>query len=247
MDHPRSVATAVPYWRGAEYLALFGFRKNWLSVHGLSPKPVAGFGVPTTCLATSSALARQSDGLAERLWACRRAVSWRRRPCVEGAGVFRLRRDSEAGARARTRMRERRCGDRGSSDRGLPSDWHAWKGHDPVAALPHIPGMRWRERSPRSAPASRAGGWGIESTVPFVCGCGVCEYCTAGDAQVCPDQTQPGFTGPGSFAERVAIRAADVNVVALPESIDFVTAASSRLPVRHCVPGDHGTRSSRFG
>jgi D-arabinose 1-dehydrogenase-like Zn-dependent alcohol dehydrogenase len=53
-----------------------------------------------------------------------------------------------------------------------------------------------------------------------------CEYCLAGDAQVCPEQTQPGFTGPGSFAERVAIHAADVNLVRLPDSIDFVTAAS---------------------
>jgi alcohol dehydrogenase len=62
--------------------------------------------------------------------------------------------------------------------------------------------------------------------VPFACSCGRCEYCQAGDAQVCPDQTQPGFTGPGSFAERVAIHAADTNLVALPDAVDFVTAAS---------------------
>jgi alcohol dehydrogenase len=67
---------------------------------------------------------------------------------------------------------------------------------------------------------------GDRVTVPFVCGCGKCEYCLAGDAQVCPNQTQPGFTGPGSFAERVAIHAADLNLVRLPDSIDFVTAAS---------------------
>jgi D-arabinose 1-dehydrogenase-like Zn-dependent alcohol dehydrogenase len=54
----------------------------------------------------------------------------------------------------------------------------------------------------------------------------VCAYCRAGDAQVCPHQTQPGFTGPGSFAELVAVHAADTNLVALPESVDFVTAAS---------------------
>ena len=48
----------------------------------------------------------------------------------------------------------------------------------------------------------------------------------AGDAQVCPRQTQPGFTGPGSFAEYVAIHAADLNLVALPPQVDFVTAAS---------------------
>jgi alcohol dehydrogenase len=63
-------------------------------------------------------------------------------------------------------------------------------------------------------------------TVPFVCGCGTCDYCRAGEAQVCPSQTQPGFTGPGSFAELVAIRAADTNLVRLPSSVDFVTAAS---------------------
>ena len=105
------------------------------------------------------------------------------------------------------------------------SDWHAWRGHEPVP-LPHTPGhelagvvaevgagvTRWR-------PGDRV-------TVPFVCGCGTCDYCLAGDAQVCPRQTQPGFTGPGSFAEFVAIHAADTNLVALPDSVDFVTAAS---------------------
>jgi D-arabinose 1-dehydrogenase-like Zn-dependent alcohol dehydrogenase len=105
------------------------------------------------------------------------------------------------------------------------SDWHAWRGHEAVP-LPHVPGhelagvvaevgagvTRWR-------PGDRV-------TVPFVCGCGTCEYCLAGDAQVCPDQTQPGFTGPGSFAELVAVHAADTNLVALPDSVDFVTAAS---------------------
>ncbi|MGH3995471.1 MAG: zinc-binding dehydrogenase, partial [Pseudonocardiaceae bacterium] len=66
---------------------------------------------------------------------------------------------------------------------------------------------------------------GDRVTVPFVCGCGLCEYCLAGEPQVCPRQTQPGFTGPGSFAERVAIHAADVNLVRLPDSVDFVSAA----------------------
>jgi alcohol dehydrogenase len=67
---------------------------------------------------------------------------------------------------------------------------------------------------------------GDRVTAPFVCGCGRCEWCAAGQAQVCPDQTQPGFTGPGSFAERVAVRAADLNLVRLPDALDFVTAAS---------------------
>lgn len=105
------------------------------------------------------------------------------------------------------------------------SDWHAWRGHDPVA-LPHVPGHELAGVVAEVGSEVRRWHPGDRVTVPFVCGCGICEHCLAGDAQVCPDQTQPGFTGPGSFAERVALRAADVNLVALPDSVDFVTAAS---------------------
>jgi alcohol dehydrogenase len=42
---------------------------------------------------------------------------------------------------------------------------------------------------------------------------------------VCEDQYQPGFTGWGSFAERVAVPRADLNVVRLPGDLRFSTAA----------------------
>ena len=67
---------------------------------------------------------------------------------------------------------------------------------------------------------------GDRVTTPFVNGCGRCEFCRAGDAQVCPHQTQPGFTHPGSFAEQVALFAADTNLVRLPDGLDPVVAAS---------------------
>ena len=105
------------------------------------------------------------------------------------------------------------------------SDWHAWQGREPVP-LPHIPGHELAGTVAEIGPAVRHWRVGDRVTVPFVCGCGRCEYCVAGDPQVCPQQTQPGFTGPGSFAERVVLHAADVNLVALPDSVDFVTAAS---------------------
>jgi D-arabinose 1-dehydrogenase-like Zn-dependent alcohol dehydrogenase len=105
------------------------------------------------------------------------------------------------------------------------SDWHAWQGHDPVP-LPHIPGHELAGRIVEVGPDVERFRVGQRVTVPFVCGCGVCPTCLAGDSQVCPQQTQPGFTGPGSFAERVALHAADANVVALPDSLDFVTAAA---------------------
>jgi D-arabinose 1-dehydrogenase-like Zn-dependent alcohol dehydrogenase len=104
------------------------------------------------------------------------------------------------------------------------SDWHAWKGHDPVA-LPHIGGHELAGAVVATGPEVTRWRAGDRVTVPFVCGCGRCEFCLAGDAQVCPWQTQPGFTGPGSFAELVAIHAADANLVAVPDAVGFVAAA----------------------
>jgi D-arabinose 1-dehydrogenase-like Zn-dependent alcohol dehydrogenase len=43
---------------------------------------------------------------------------------------------------------------------------------------------------------------------------------------VCPDQQQPGFTYWGSYAEYVALPAADTNLVAIPAAVSFAAAAS---------------------
>ena len=43
---------------------------------------------------------------------------------------------------------------------------------------------------------------------------------------MCPDQQQPGFTHWGSFAERVALHAADTNLVAIPDDVSFEAAAA---------------------
>lgn len=105
------------------------------------------------------------------------------------------------------------------------SDWHGWVGHDPDIVLPHVPGheiagvveevgrdvTRWRR--------------GDRVSVPFIAGCGRCVYCRRGDQQVCERQFQPGFHGWGGFAERVALRQADLTLVALPDDVGFVTAA----------------------
>jgi alcohol dehydrogenase len=104
------------------------------------------------------------------------------------------------------------------------SDWHAWRGHDPVA-LPHVPGHEFAGVVARVGTDVVSWRPGDRVTAPFVCGCGVCAYCREGDPQVCPDQTQPGFTHHGSFAERVVVRAAEFNLVRLPGSMSFVAAA----------------------
>jgi len=107
------------------------------------------------------------------------------------------------------------------------SDWHGWMGHDPdIRAFPHVPGheiagsidsvgrdvQRWKQ--------------GDRVTVPFCVGCGSCEQCVSGLTNICDRHFQPGFTAWGAFAEFVAIPHADLNLVALPPSLDSITAAS---------------------
>jgi alcohol dehydrogenase len=105
------------------------------------------------------------------------------------------------------------------------SDWHAWAGHDDIT-LPHVPGHELA--GVLVAVGSGVSKWsaGDRVTVPFAAGCGHCEWCQSGNAQVCPHQKQPGFTHWGSFAEYVALYAADANLVALPPAVSFEAAAS---------------------
>jgi D-arabinose 1-dehydrogenase-like Zn-dependent alcohol dehydrogenase len=106
------------------------------------------------------------------------------------------------------------------------SDWHGWQGHDSDIALPHVPGHELAGTVEAVGADVRRWRVGDRVTVPFVCACGSCPRCLAGDHQVCERQTQPGFTHWGSFAELVALEEADVNLVALPESLSFAVAAS---------------------
>lgn len=105
------------------------------------------------------------------------------------------------------------------------SDWHAWAGHDDIA-LPHVPGHELAGVICEVGAGVRDWRVGDRVTVPFVEGCGRCEWCLSGNAQVCPDQEQPGFTHWGSFAEYVALHAADTNLVAIPDEVSFEAAAS---------------------
>jgi len=106
------------------------------------------------------------------------------------------------------------------------SDWHGWMGHDTDIKLPHVPGHELAGTIAATGKGVMRYKVGDRVTVPFVSGCGRCDECHSGNAQVCIDQFQPGFTHWGSFAEYVAIDYADQNLVALPESLDYATAAS---------------------
>lgn len=133
------------------------------------------------------------------------------------------------------------------------SDWHAWRGHDPVP-LPQVPGHEFAGTVVEIGSRVTDVAVGARVTAPFVNGCGRCAWCASGDAAVCPDQTQPGFTHAGSYAEYVVVRAADFNLVPLPDGVDMVTAAALgcrfatawRALTAH-VPVGPGTELAVFG
>ena len=138
-------------------------------------------------------------------------------------------------------------GRRGPRHRGVPVGLArlAWArpGRAAARAGPRVrrrgrPGRRGRDPGRASGTASRR-----RSSAAA----GVCEFCRAGDAQVCPDQYQPGFTGPGSFAEQVMVPAADTNVVRLPDAARVRGGRGPRLPVRDGVPGGAGARPGPAG
>ena len=106
------------------------------------------------------------------------------------------------------------------------SDWHGWMGHDPAIVLPHVPGHELAGEVVAAGPEVRAFAPGDRVTVPFCCGCGTCEPCRHGQTQICDRDFQPGFTAWGSFAELVALPRADLNLVRLPDELDYVAAAS---------------------
>ncbi len=106
------------------------------------------------------------------------------------------------------------------------SDWHGWMGHDPDIVLPHVPGHELAGTVVEVGREVREYRRGDRVTVPFAVGCGHCPQCLSGNQQICDNYFQPGFTAWGSFAEYVAVRYADVNLVRLPDVMDWVESAS---------------------
>ncbi|WP_104180483.1 zinc-dependent alcohol dehydrogenase family protein [Arthrobacter sp. B0490] len=105
------------------------------------------------------------------------------------------------------------------------SDVHGWLGHDDGITLPHVPGHELVGTIATVGDDVRLFSVGDRVTTPFVCACGRCPECVSGNGQVCRNQTQPGFTHWGSFAESVALHDADTNLIAVPDSLDAGAAA----------------------
>ncbi|TKX74240.1 alcohol dehydrogenase [Halorubrum sp. GN11_10-6_MGM] len=112
------------------------------------------------------------------------------------------------------------------------SDWHAWAGHGEWAddrvprgqVLGHEPAgevLAVGGEVDRFRPGDRV-------VVPFSLGDGTCPHCRRGAGNVCEDGRALGFeaAAPGAFAERVAVPAADYNLVERPDWLDATAAAA---------------------
>lgn len=106
------------------------------------------------------------------------------------------------------------------------SDWHGWKGHDPDISLPHVPGHEFSGIIKEVGNKVALFKVGDRVTTPFCCGCGNCTQCNKGNQHICDNHFQPGFTDWGSFAQYVHIKNADFNLINLPSTIGFASAAS---------------------
>jgi alcohol dehydrogenase len=106
------------------------------------------------------------------------------------------------------------------------SDWHTWNGHFDEIQLPHVPGHELAGVVEAIGKHVRRWKPGDRLTTPFVGGCGSCDECLSGNHQVCSDAEFIGFSRWGSFAEYCEVPNADINGVALPTEIDFVSGAS---------------------
>ena len=104
------------------------------------------------------------------------------------------------------------------------SDVHAWHGDD-SNELPYTPGHEFAGVVAAVGSSVERVAVGDRVTAPFVAGCGACDDCAAGRAQVCRAQQQPGFTYDGSFAEYVLLKNADFNAVPIPDEVPFEAAA----------------------
>ncbi len=110
------------------------------------------------------------------------------------------------------------------------SDWHLWQGDwEWMGFKPPLPFVIGHE----SAGIVEEVGKNVTRfkkgdrvVFPFNQACGKCEMCAEGHQHVCSNMALSMFMGAGGFGEYSPVANADVNLVALPESISFVQGAA---------------------
>jgi D-arabinose 1-dehydrogenase-like Zn-dependent alcohol dehydrogenase len=112
------------------------------------------------------------------------------------------------------------------------TDWALWAGNfwsgGPDLVTPFVLGHEFSGTIAETGRDVRSWRVGDRVVFPMNPGEGTCEMCRSGNQQVCEgiDGLVPGVSYWGAFAEFVVARHADVNLVALPESVGFTESAS---------------------
>ena len=111
------------------------------------------------------------------------------------------------------------------------SDWHTWVGDwgwmgAPPFEFPFVLGHEFCGVVEEIGPDCARFKIGDRVVVPFSQGEGACEQCLTGNHHLCDSAPSPGWTYWGGYGERVAVPYADVNLVRLPDGVDFVEGAS---------------------
>ena len=110
------------------------------------------------------------------------------------------------------------------------TDWHLWTGDWTWVGIalptPHVFGHEFCGVVEETGKDVKNWKAGDRVLVPFSQGEGTCEWCRSGHQNVCDTPLVPGVAYWGGYGRRVAIPFADVNLVRLPDGVQFVDAAS---------------------
>lgn len=109
------------------------------------------------------------------------------------------------------------------------SDWHLWVGdwaYRLPVDFPRTPGHEIGGVVEEVGRAVRRYRPGDRVTVPFHNGCGECRWCRQGLINLCEAYASLGFSYDGGYAEHVLVPVADLNLVALPDTVGLEAAAA---------------------
>jgi len=110
------------------------------------------------------------------------------------------------------------------------SDWHVWQGDWTwMGVSPNLPLIMGHEfGGVVEAVGEQVQGFrpGDRVTVPFHLACGRCQYCYSGRSNICLAYGVIGVNLNGGYGKLVVVPNADINLVRLPEGVDFLSAAA---------------------
>lgn len=110
------------------------------------------------------------------------------------------------------------------------SDWHAWMGDwdwlGTKLSLPHVLGHEFSGVVEEVGKEVKSFKVGDRVIVPFSQGDGICSECREGHQNICSHSVMPGFSYWGGFGRYVHIPNAEVNLIALPDAVQFTEASA---------------------